>query len=251
MAKRRRKKWRVYQLLVAAGLVKSKEDAAELAHTGKITVNGVVMQSLYYQVHPFKDDVQVSGKKVELKENRRYFALNKPLDIETTKQNMLKFIRDTVPAQDLYSFTPVGRLDKNTTGLLIITNDGRLARRVLDPRTKRAKVYRAVVQGRVTEEEAERLRKGIAITLEDDEGARQYTTLPADVRVLYATPHESELELSIIEGKKRQVRKMLRAIDHPVRKLARIAIAKLQLGRLKHRQVKEYAKDEMYRLLFE
>ena len=251
MAKRRRKKWRVYQLLVAAGMVKSKEEAAELAHTGKITVNDTVMQSLYYQVHPFKDDVRIAGKKVELKENRRYFALNKPLDIETTKQNMLRFIRDKVPAQDLYSFTPVGRLDKNTTGLLIITNDGRLARRVLDPRTKRAKIYRTAVQGKLTEDDAERLRKGIVITLEDDEGSRQYTTLPAQVRIIRAGPAESELELSIIEGKKRQVRKMMRAIDHPVRKLERIAIAKLQLGRLTHGRVKEYAKDDIYRLLFE
>jgi len=251
MAKHRRKKWRVYQLLVATGSVKSKEEAAELAHTGKITVNGDVMLSLFYQVHPFKDDVRVNGKKIELKENRGYFALNKPEGLDTTKMNMLKFIRGKVPEQDFFSYTPVGRLDRNTTGLIIITNDGRLVRRVLSPLTKRTKVYRAVVQGKVTEEEADKLRKGIEIILEDDEGTRPYTTMPAQIRILHATPHESEIEISIIEGKKRQVRKMCRAVNHPVRQLKRISIAKLQLGTLKERQVKEYSKEDIYRLLFE
>lgn len=251
MAKHRRKKWRLYQLLAASGSVRSREEAAELAHSGKITVNGTVMLSLFYQVHPFKDEVRVNGKKVVLKENRKYFVLHKPVLVETTKENMLRFIRDKVPEQDLYSFAPVGRLDKNTSGLLIITNDGRLSRRVLNPLTKRAKVYRAVVHGKLTEEHAERLRKGVTITLEDDEGVRQYTTLPAQARIVRATPQESEIELSIIEGKKRQVRKMLKAIGHDVKKLARVAIAKLQLGTLKPGAVKEYEKDDIYRLLFE
>ena len=251
MAKHRRKKWRVYQLLVAAGMVKSKEEAAELAHAGKITVNGKVMLSLFYQVHPFKDEVHIDGKKVEFTENRTYFVLNKPAGIETTKANMLRFIEDKVPAQDLLSFAPVGRLDKDTTGLLIITNDGRLGRKVLNPKTKRAKVYRAVVQWQVTEQEADQLRKGVSITVEYDDGTRPYTTLPANVRIIRASPHESEIELSIIEGKKRQVRKMCRAIRHPVKELTRIAIAKLQLGTLKRGAIKEYPKDEIYRLLFE
>lgn len=251
MAKHRRKKWRLYQLLVAAGMVKSRHQAAELAHAGKITVNDQIMLSLYYQVHPFKDDIRVAGKKVELKENRRYFVLNKPAGIETTKQNILKFLRGKVSPQDLYSYAPVGRLDKNTTGLLIITNDGRLARRVLDPRTKRAKVYRAVVEGKVTEAEAEKLRHGVQITVEDEQGEYKYTTLPAQVKIIRALPQESELEISIIEGKKRQVRKMCETIRHEVKQLSRRAIAKLELGTLKQGQIKEYQKEDIYRLLFE
>ncbi len=251
MAKHRRKKWRLYQLLAASGAVKSRSEAAELAHSGKITVNDKVMLSLYYQVHPFKDDVRINGKKVEFRENRKYFALNKPVLIETTKQNMLKFIRDKVPEHDLYSFAPVGRLDKNTSGLLIITNDGRLSRRVLNPLTKRTKTYRAIVHGKISEEEAELLRKGITITLEDDEGVREYKTMPAQARIIKATPAESEIELGIIEGKKRQVRKMLKAVGHDVKRLARISIAKLKLGNLKPGQAKEYEKEEIYRLLFE
>jgi len=251
MAKHRRKKWRVYQLIVASGIVKSKEEAAELAHAGRITVNGKIMQSLHYQVHPFKDEILVDGKKVEFRENRQYFALNKPAGAETTKQNMLRFLRGKVAPQDLHSFAPVGRLDKDSTGLIILTNDGRLARRVLNPLTKRAKVYRAVVEGKMAEDSADRLRRGVRIMIEVNERPRPYTTLPAQVRILRAADQESIVELSIIEGKKRQVRKMLKAAGHMVKSLQRVAIAKLQLGTLKPGAVQEYSKDDIYRLLFE
>jgi pseudouridine synthase len=251
MAKHRRKKWRLYQLIAASGLVKSKEDAVRLAREGKITVNENVMESLHYQVHPFKDDIRVEGKKIEFKENRRYFVLNKPKGVETTKQQMLKFLHGKVDDKEIRSFAPVGRLDKESTGLLILTNDGRLGRRVLDPLTKRAKVYRATVKGKITEEEAEKLRKGVRIMIEVNERPRPYTTLPAQVRIIRAAYDQSEVELSITEGKKRQVRKMLKAVGHEVTRLQRVAIAKLQLGALKPGEVKEYPKDEMYRLLFE
>jgi pseudouridine synthase len=251
MSKNRRKKWRIYQLLVSAGYLRSQDDAIDLARTGNITVNGKAMYSVDYQVHPFKDDVRVQGKKVEFKENRKYFALNKPAGIETTKENMLKYIKGKVPAEDLYSFTPVGRLDKNTTGLLIITNDGRLVKRVLNPLTKRVKVYRAVIVNKFTEEAADKLRTGITITLDDDEGVRPYKTMPAQVSIVRSGLRESEVEIGVIEGKKRQVRKMLHALKHSVKELTRLSIAKLQLGDLKPGKVREYSKEEMYRLLFE
>ena len=237
----RRKKWRVYQLLVAAGLVKSKSEAVVLARQGKITVNGDEMQSLHYQVHPFKDDIRVNGKKIELKENRQYFILNKPAGIETTKESILRFLKGKVQAQTLNSFSPVGRLDKDTKGLLIITNDGRLGRRILNPKTKRWKKYIVGFEGKLTEEEAEQLRNGITINVEE----KPYKTLPAQVTL------GKDVHVSIVEGKKRQVRKMLQALGHPVHTLKRVAIAKLLLGDLKEGDVKEYTKEEMYKLLFE
>ena len=247
MAKNRRKKWRLYQFLVACGAVKSKSDAALLAHSGKITVNGAVMESLHFQIHPFKDEVQVKGKKIEMKENRRYFVLNKPYGVETTKQNMLRFIRNRVGAEELHSFAPVGRLDKNTTGLLILTNDGRIGKRILDPKTKRLKVYVAKVKGMVTPAQARSLRNGVVI---DVDGAR-YKTLPAVVDVVRADARSSILTIEIYEGKKRQVRKMCEAVEHPVVMLKRVAIAKLRLSGLQDGAVKEYSKETMYKLLFE
>lgn len=247
----RRKKWRLYQILVASGIVKSKYDAAMLARAGKITVDGKIMESLHYQVNPFKADVRVNGKKVELKENRRYFVLNKPEGIETTKENMFKFLKGKVSVEILYSFAPVGRLDKDTTGLLILTNDGKLARKVLDPKTKRYKTYVAFVEGKISEEDCEKLRKGVKILVEDEEGEHEYTTLPAKAIILKSTITESELEISIFEGKKRQIKKMCKAVGHAVKKLKRISIAKLELGALKSGEVEEYSKEEIYRLLFE
>ncbi len=247
----RRKKWRVYQILVSAGIVKSKHEAAMLAHSGKITVNEKIMESLHYQADPFKDDIRLNGKRIELRENRKYFVLNKPEGVETTKENMLKFLRGKVSNEILYSFAPVGRLDKDTTGLLILTNDGKLARKVLDPKTKRYKIYIAIVEGKTAEFDLEQLRKGIKIIVEDEEGEHEYTTLPAKARILKTNLKESEIEISIFEGKKRHIKKMCEAVGHLVVKLKRISIAKLELGALKSGEVKEYYKEEIYRLLFE
>lgn len=244
MGQSRRKKWRIYQFLSSMGAVKSKDEAAQLARAGKICVDGTPMTSLHYQIDPRKEKVTVNGKHVELKENRKYFVLNKPEGVVCTKAEIIRFF--DVPKDVKNSLTPVGRLDKNTTGLLIVTNDGRLARRVLDPLTKRYKWYAAKVDGILSEESLERLRKGVMIELEDNGVVERYKTLPAKVHV-----EDDALIMGIVEGKKRQVRKMCEAVRMSVKKLHRFKIANLELPKMKGGEYKEFSKDEMYALLFE
>lgn len=242
----RRKKWRIYQFLSSMGVVKSKKQAVELARAGRITVDGRVMESLHYQVNPVKQVIKVDGERIELKENRRYFVFHKPQGIVCTKESILEFF--DVPEKA--SMTPVGRLDKDSSGLLIVTNDGRLVQRVLNPRTKRKKVYEVVVEGRMVDDAAQRLRDGVWIRTVIRDEEKKYKTLPADVRIM-RTNKNSTLHISIIEGKKRQVRKMCEAVGFPVVSLKRVSIAKLALGKLKPGEYREFSKEDIYRLLFE
>jgi len=239
----RRKKWRVYQFLSSMGVVKSKKEAVELARSGKITVDGNVMESLHYQINPIKQIVAINGKRVELKENRRYFAFHKPRGIVCTKESVLEFF--DVPEKA--SLTPVGRLDKDSSGLLIVTNDGRLVQRVLNPKTKRKKVYEVVVEGNISDDALQRLREGVWIKTVIKDEEKKYKTLPAEVKEV----KPNTLHVSIIEGKKRQVRKMCEVAGCPVISLKRVAIAKLELGSIKPGEYKEYSKEQIYRLLFE
>lgn len=249
MGSHKRRKWRIYQFLSSMGAVHSKEQAVKLARSGKITVDGEVIESLHYQINPVKQVIAINGKRVELKENRRYFVLNKPKGVVCTKADIIGFFH--LPVDLKNSLSPVGRLDKDTSGLLIVTNDGRLAQRVLDPKTKRAKFYEAVVKGDFTEADAQKLRLGVWIKTVIDDEEQDYLTLPAVVKVRSKGKDRSTVHIAIIEGKKRQVRLMLGAVGHKVISLRRIAIAKLKLGVLKPGEVKEYDKEAIYRLLFE
>jgi len=218
-----------------------------LARKGAIFVNGKPMECLHYQVRPFKDKITFKGKLIQFKENRRYFVLNKPLGFETTKENLLNFLRGKVPSKDFYSFYPVGRLDKDSTGLIILTNDGRAGKKILDPKTKREKIYEVKVDGLLTQEKIKKLCEGVWIDIDET----KYKTLPAKIHVLSTSDKKSLFELKIIEGKKRQIRKMCNAVGLNVTKLVRVQIAKLALGKLKEGQIKEYTKKEFYSAVFE
>lgn len=245
----RRKKWRVYQFLSAMGVVSSKEQAVSLARSGRVTVDGKVMQSLHYQVDPRKQVVAVDGKPVLLKENRRYFVLNKPEGIICTKDNILEFF--DLPLDVRNSLAPVGRLDKDSSGLLLVTNDGRLAQRVLNPRTKRKKLYEVVVDGDFSDDAMRKLREGVWIRTVIDGEERMHKTLPAEVSIRSKGKNQTTVHISIIEGKKRQVRLMCRTVGYKVKSLRRLAIAKLKLGMLRPGKYKEFDKESVYRLLFE
>lgn len=243
-----RKKWRIYQFLASMGVVSSKEQAVNLARSGKVTVDGKVVESLHFQVNPIKEVVAVNGKRVELKENRKYFVFHKPAGVLSTKEEIGKFF--SVPVDLKNSLYPVGRLDKDTSGLLIVTNDGRLGQKVLNPLTKRKKFYETVVEGNITEGAVEKLKKGVKIRTIIDDKEVDYVTLPADV-VLISGGETSKIVVIIIEGKKRQVRLMCKALGYPVISLKRTAIAKLELGDLPVGKYKELDKKEIYALLFE
>ncbi|MBW3019219.1 hypothetical protein KY329_03480 [Candidatus Woesearchaeota archaeon] len=241
MGKHRRRKWRLYTFLSSMGAVASKKEAQQLAKEGRITVDGSVMKSLDYQVNPRKQEIRIKGKRIELKENRKYYAFNKPLDIVCTKKEILKFF----PQEQ--SLAPVGQLDKNSTGLLIVTNDGRLTRMVLLPKTKRWKTYEVELDKAFTETAARELEKGVEIETIINDKKQKYMTLPAKVKKISA----KKIQISIMEGKKHQIKKMVTKVGYWVESLKRISIAKLKLGTLKPGKYKEYDKEEIYKLLFE
>lgn len=242
------KKFRIYQILAESGMVRSKKEAVVLARAGKISVDGKKIESLHYQINPKKKKITVDGKEINLILEKKYFILNKPKGIETTKENILKLIEDkkTVDSKILPTMYPVGRLDKETTGLLIVTNDRKLGNKILNPESKLKKVYIARINRKIDDFEIDKLRKGVFIDLEENGVITKYKTKPAEINL-----KDGFVEVIISEGKKRQVRRMFESIKCKVLELKRTAIGKLQLGELKEKEFTEFKKDDIYSLLFD
>ena len=212
---------RVQKFLARAG-VASRRGSEDLMTAGRVRVNGVVVTELGTKVDPAVDTVTVDGRAVTLAQDRVYLALHKPAGVVTTMSDPQgrTTVADLVPVREHPGLFPVGRLDYETTGLLLFTTDGELAPRILPPKWKVEKVYRVLVDGRTTEPELDRLREGIYL----DDGL----TAPARVQVLRhgATTY---CEIAIKEGRKRQVRRMFSAIGHPVIELARISFGPIDI----------------------
>src|SRR5213082_1546915 len=197
---------------------------------GRVQVNGATVRELGSKADPARDDIRVDGRRVKVVEQHRYLLLNKPRGYVTTRSDPQRrqTVVDLIRGVREYVY-PVGRLDYESEGLLLLTNDGELAARLTHPRHGIARVYEARVLGVPDAHDLERLGRGIAI-----EGRR---TQPADVimKPLRRGADEATIVVTIREGRNRQVRKMCDAIGHPVTHLRRIAIgpirdAKLELG---------------------
>lgn len=182
------------------------------------------------------DVVAVRGERVRPPEGHRYLALHKPVGYVVTARDerMRKTVFDLLPdAERERHVFPVGRLDLDSSGLLLLTDDGDLAYRLTHPRYKVEKEYVVEVEGRMQARSVRRLEAGVE--LEDG------PTAPARVELLSATAHVSTLRVVIIEGRKRQVRRMMAAVGHPVRALSRTAVGPVRLGRLRpgdHRRIR-------------
>jgi len=229
---------RLQKVLAHAGIC-SRRKAEELILQGQVEVNDQVVTRLGTKVEPEKDKISVSGKPVDL-EKKIYIAINKPKGYISTvsdTHNRLTVL-DLVPRdQRLY---PVGRLDKDTTGLLIMTNDGDLAHRLSHPKFEVEKTYEAVIKGELSRKDIERLQKGIYL-----EGRR---TAPSKVKILFSQRNRTCLRIAIREGRKRQVRLMLLYVKHPVVELKRVKFGNLSLGNLKPGQWRYLKKDEIGKL---
>lgn len=175
---------------------------------------------------PAKDQVEFRGKTIQINQKIITVMLHKPAGYVTTSHDQFGRPEVTqlvdIPDVRLY---PVGRLDYQTTGLLLLTNDGDLAYQLTHPGHRVAKVYRALLRGEVTGDELRRLEKGVVL----DDG---YKTAKAKARLLAKAGSNSRVELTIFEGKNHQVRRMARAIGHPVLRLERIQEGPLELGNL-------------------
>lgn len=225
------------QKYIAKSGYTSRRKAEVLIADGKVKVNGKKVVELGTQVEPSKDKIEVEGKLLTIEEQLVYVLLNKPTGVVSTVSD--QFERPTVLScikgieERIY---PVGRLDYNTSGLLILTNDGEFTNRVTHPRYHVPKTYLVEAEGRLNINDLEKLRKGVFI---DD-----YKTQPALAKVLKENRRGSIVEITIREGKNRQIRKMFDAINHPVLKLKRIKIGDisdetLKIGSWRHLTNKE------------
>lgn len=214
---------RLQKILAKAGIA-SRRGAEQLIRDGRIRVNGQVVTEMGCKIDPSRDTITCDGQPLAF-EQKLYILLNKPAGYVTTladPQGRPK-VSDLLADIPLRLF-PVGRLDLDTEGALLMTNDGELANAILHPRFEVNKTYEAEVMGSPAADKLRRLQQGIEI-----EGV---TTRPAAVRVLRRHKDRTLVEIIIHEGKKRQVRKMFQAINHRVLHLKRTAYGDLRLGAL-------------------
>ncbi|MCR4437559.1 MAG: pseudouridine synthase [bacterium] len=214
---------RLNKFLAGCG-VASRRACGELIRSGRVTVNGQTVTSLGTRIDEQKDEVAVDGQAVRPKQGRVYIMLHKPRGYVTTVRDTRgrPKVVDLVPMGS--RLFPVGRLDIDTEGLLLLTDDGELTNRLLHPRFKVAKTYVAVLDREVAVHDIEKLRGGIAL----DDGM----TGPCEARLLDALPQGKVVELTLREGRKRQVRRMFAALGYRVLLLRRVAFGPLSLGEL-------------------
>src|SRR3989344_9087617 len=179
------KKLRLYQYLRQSGLIESLEEAKELVKQRKITVNDKIVPFLHFQINPKKDIIKIDGKNIIIDIPKVYFMLNKPIGYITSPQgkdkernNVLELIKvDEKLKKTLFA---AGRLDMNTSGLLLITNDGNFVRRILHPRNHIEKEYEVKIENPLSTEEINKIEKGFKIEIND----KKYHTMPAKVQLL-------------------------------------------------------------------
>ena len=215
---------RLQKYLAHAGIA-SRRKAEDFIVAGHVRVNGKVVRELGTTVSD-TDRVELAGKPVVIPDEKRYLVLNKPVKVMTTMRDPggRRTVASLVP-RDTGRLLPVGRLDYDTAGLLLMTNDGELAHVLTHPKYGVDKTYRAVVAGRLQGEDMKRFIEGMRL---DDGKSR-----PAKVRVVRVGPAASEVDLTIHEGRNRQVRRMFEATSHPVISLVRLRFGPLSLGDLR------------------
>lgn len=215
---------RLQKYMAKCGIA-SRRKSEEIILEGRVKVNDIVVKELGMTINPKKDIVKVDNKIIKLEENKIYIMLNKPKGYVTTvkDKHSEKIVLDLINGvkERIY---PVGRLDVDTTGLLLLTNDGDLAYKLTHPSYEIPKKYIALVKGIPNNKKLYKFRKGLKI-----DGRM---TAEAYIKILKRNRDTSLLEISIHEGRNRQVRKMCKYIGHPVIQLERVAIGKLELGNL-------------------
>lgn len=227
---------RLNKYIAHAGIAsRRKED--ELTINGNVKINGLTMREPGYNVKP-GDVVEVNGQRISGQEKMEYVLLNKPKGYITSMQDEKgrPVVTELVADVDARLF-PVGRLDYNTSGMLILTNDGDLTYRLTHPRHQVTKTYRALVSGVLSKEKLFRLRKGVDIG--------GFVTSPAQVKIIRQAERSAVVDITIHEGKNRQVRKMFAAVGNPVQELQRTAIGDLRLGRLKEGHYRKLTRNEI------
>ncbi|MBD3331373.1 pseudouridine synthase [candidate division GN15 bacterium] len=231
---------RINKYLSQCGIA-SRRAAEELIDQGRVKINGEVLDRQGVRVDAEADVVEVDGTQVKPVPHNVYVLLNKPVEVVTTLDDPQK--RPTVKhlVKDVVARVyPVGRLDYDTEGALLLTNDGELAHRLTHPKWQVEKVYEARVSGRFLEAQARQIEEGIK--LEDGAIGR------AKVDIVEATPKQSLLKLTLTEGRKREVRQLCKAVGHPVLKLKRVSFGGIVVGSLKPGQWRMLTSEEIRQL---
>ncbi len=227
---------RLNKYIAQAG-VASRRKADELIAAGNVKINGLPMKEMGYDVQE-GDIVEVNGRVIKTSNKMIYIMLNKPkgyitsLNDERDRPTVIELITDI--QERLF---PIGRLDYNTSGMLLMTNDGDLAFKLTHPKYKIYKTYRAKVQGILSRERVAILEKGVDIG--------GFVTSKSNVNIIKQNDRNAIVEIQIYEGKNRQVRKMFSAVGNKVLELERVAIGELYLGHLKEGHYRKLTKQEI------
>ena len=230
---------RINKYIASCG-VASRRKAEELINAGRVKENGKIINELSFQVDENNDRVEVDEKLIGLEERLVYIMLNKPEGYVTTvkdqfdRKSVIDLVKDV--GERVY---PIGRLDYETSGLLLLTNDGDLTYKLTHPKHEVDKTYIATLKGIPTLNEMKNFEKGLYI--------EDYKTAPAKIKVLKKNEEKNYCvcEIKIHEGRNRQVRKMCRAINHPVMNLRRKAMGKIVLKDVEIGQYRYLTQEEI------
>ncbi|NFR87569.1 rRNA pseudouridine synthase [Clostridium botulinum] len=227
---------RLQKYMASCG-VASRRKCEEIILNGEVKVNGVVITELGTRVNPVEDNVEYKGSLITKEENKVYIILNKPEGYITSAKDEKgrKTVLDLVKVNE--RIYPIGRLDYDSSGLILLTNDGDVYNKIIHPREELNKKYIAVVKGEVSKKDIDTFNKGIDIG--------GYITAPASLEVLSYANGKSTVEVCIHEGKNRQIRKMCTAINHEVLSLNRVSIGEIQLKYLKKGEWRELTTEEL------
>lgn len=227
---------RLQKYIADCGIV-SRRKAEELIIHNTVMVNQVIVNELGVKINPGTDVVSVNGEIINPERKKVYIILNKPVGYVTTAKD--EFNRKTVLEliDTDYRIYPVGRLDYDTSGLIILTNDGDFANKLMHPKYNIDKTYVVELKGNIKDIEIKKLQRGIIIDSQK--------THPAKVELLWTKKDTCELKITIHEGRNRQIRKMCEAIDHKVIRLKRISLGNITLGKLKEGQWRYLSNQEV------
>ncbi|MBU0506092.1 MAG: pseudouridine synthase [bacterium] len=220
-------KERIQKVIASTGVF-SRRAVEKLIDEKKIKINGIIVTTKGMKIDPTKDRIQIDGKAFKINTQEEFVAIliNKPRQVMVTRSDpeKRKCIFDLLP-EEMAHLKPVGRLDYNTQGAIILTNDGEFILHLTHPKYHLEKVYELKTTNEVTDKQINRLRKGIVL-----DGSR---TLPAQIRIMRRNKTSSILEFVLVEGKNRQIRRMCQTVGISVKELKRISIGPVKLGTLK------------------
>ena len=216
---------RLQKYIAQAGYA-SRRKAEEIILQGRVRVNGVVVNQMGVTVNPIRDKVTIDDKKLKLVNKKIYIALNKPKGYVTTSadEHGRKTVLDLLTDVEDRVY-PVGRLDYPTSGLLLLTNDGDLTNKLTHRKHHVDKSYVCKVKGVMDDESLKKFRNGVDIV--------GYVTAPAEILILSQDDKYTLVKLRIWEGKNRQIRRMMEALNYEVLSLKRVSVGKIDIGRLK------------------